>query len=459
MKKKWLWGSTAALTLILAACGSTGGTGTDDSGVTSEPNEVSQSQEETTDGEKVTLHIAALESAYGAEMWQKIAEAYEAANENVTVELTTEKNLEQVIRPNMQAGEYPDIVLLATGREEALTETLIKEKGITDISDVLDMQVYGEDMTVSEKLLDGFTDTLATNPYGDGVTYLAPMFYSPTGLFYNQALFDEKGWEVPTTWDEMWALGETAATEGIALFTYPTSGYFDTFFGAMMYASGGPEFFERAMTYEDGVWESEEASQVFETVGKLADFVEPTTVANANPNDFTRNQQLLLDNKALFMPNGTWVVGEMEEAPRADGFEWGMTAVPAYDEGGEEYSFTFFEQLWIPSQAANVEAAKEFMTYVYSDEAAEIFMEAGAMQPIEGMVEKMDEDNQLFYSIYEEGALPAMGSFAATTPVPGVNMYDTLYASIDSVMSGDTTVEAWQSEVESASDQLRDAME
>lgn len=227
----------------------------------------------------------------------------------------------------------------------------------------------------------------------------------------------------------------------------------------MMYASGGPEFFERAMTYEDGVWESEEASQVFETVGKLADFVEPTTVANANPNDFTRNQQLLLDNKALFMPNGTWVVGEMEEAPRADGFEWGMTAVPAYDEGGEEYSFTFFEQLWIPSQAANVEAAKEFMTYVYSDEAAEIFMEAGAMQPIEGMVEKMNEDNQLFYSIYEEGALPAMGSFAATTPVPGVNMYDTLYASIDSVMSGDATVEACQSEVESASDQLRDAME
>lgn len=455
MNKKILWASSIALTLGLAACGTTD---TEETTSTNDMNETSEVAE-TTDGEKVTLHVAALESGYGAEMWQKIADAYEAANENVTVELTQEKNLEQVIRPNMQAGEYPDIVLLATGREEALTETLIKEKGIEDISDVIDMNVYGEDVTVGDKLLDGFTETLATNPYGDGATYLAPMFYSPTGLFYNQTLLAEKGWETPTTWDEMWALGDKAAAEDTALFTYPVSGYFDTFLGAMLYASGGPEFFEEAMTYQDGVWESPEATRVFETVGGLADYVESSTVANANPNDFTRNQQLVLDNKALFMPNGTWVVGEMAEAPRADGFEWGMTAVPAYEENGDQYSFTFFEQLWIPSQAENIDAAKEFMTYVYSDEAADIFLESDAVQPIEGMVEKMSDDKKVFYNIYEEGALPALGGFAATTPVPGVNMTDTLYGTIDSVMSGDKTVEEWQAEVEAASDQLRSAAE
>ena len=61
--------------------------------------------------------------------------------------------------------------------------------------------------------LSGFLDTLATNPYGDGVTYYAPMFYSPCGLFYNAGLFKEKGWEVPTTWEEMWALGDTAISK------------------------------------------------------------------------------------------------------------------------------------------------------------------------------------------------------------------------------------------------------
>ena len=47
------------------------------------------------------------------------------------------------------------------------------------------------------------------------------------------------------------------------------------------------------------------------------------------------NQQLVLDNEALFMPNGTWIVGEMAQAPRADGFEWGMTALPALEEGSD----------------------------------------------------------------------------------------------------------------------------
>ncbi|MBT2215969.1 carbohydrate ABC transporter substrate-binding protein [Virgibacillus dakarensis] len=445
--KSLLFGiSIILITLSLAAC-----SGKDDSG--------SKKSADGATGSETTLHVAALESAYGPDMWDEIVKSYEAVNKNVKVELTVKKNLEEVIRPNMQAGEYPDVVLLATGRPEALTETLIKENGLEDITDVLGMDVSGEDVKVEDKLLDGFTDTLATNPYDDGKTYLAPMFYSPTGLFYNAGLFEEKGWEVPKTWDEMWELGDKAAEEGISLFTYPTTGYFDTFIGSMLYASGGPEFFNSAMTYEDGVWESKEATQVFETVKKLADYTHPSTVANANPNDFTKNQQMILDNKALFMPNGNWVVDEMKDAPRADNFEWGMMPIPAFKDRGDRYTFTFFEQMWIPSAAENKDAAKDFITYMYSDDAAQAFLEAGAVQPINGMTDQLDGQKQTFYGIYEEeGALPAIGTFASTKPVPGVNMGDTLYGSIDSLMSGDISYKEWQKNVEEASDKLRPAM-
>ncbi|GAA0591569.1 N-acetylglucosamine/diacetylchitobiose ABC transporter substrate-binding protein [Virgibacillus siamensis] len=407
---------------------------------------------------KVTLNLAALESAYGADMWKKIAKKYEASHENVDVKLTLEKNIEEVIRPKMQAGNYPDVMLLATGREQALTETLIKENGLENISDVLDMQVPGEDVKVKEKILEGFTDTLATNPYGDGEMYMAPMFYSPTGLFYNAGLFKEKGWEVPSNWDQMWKLGNKLG-EGKSLFTYPIAGYFDTLLGSMLYASGGPDFYNSVMTYEDGIWMSDEATKVLETVGKLADYVHPNTVANANPKNFTKNQQLVLDNKALFMPNGTWVTGEMSEAPRADGFKWGMTSIPAFEQGGDRYAFTFFEQIWIPKKAEDKEAAKEFIAYMYSDEAASIFLEAGAVQPINGITDKLEGQKKEFYSIYEEeGALPAMGTFASTKPVPGVSIQETLYGQVDSVVSGDITVEEWQKNLEEASDKLRSAL-
>jgi AraC-like DNA-binding protein len=195
----------------------------------------------------VTIKVAAIETGYGAEMWKKVAEAF-TAQTGIKVDLTTDKKLEDVIGPSMQGGDYPDVVHLATGREAALTEQFIKGNLIADITDVLSMTVPGESKKVSEKIAGGFTDTSLTNPYGDGKTYLAPMFYSPCGLFYNAGFLKEKGWDVPKTWDEMWALGDKAAAEGTYLFTYPTTGYFDAFFYALMYAAGGPEFFNKADT-------------------------------------------------------------------------------------------------------------------------------------------------------------------------------------------------------------------
>ncbi len=150
----------------------------------------SSSSDDASAGENQVLKVAAFEGGYGADMWTEVAEAFEASHEGVTVELTVDKKIEDIISPSMKAGDYPDVVHCATGREAALTETLTKEKGLLELTDVLDMTVPGEDVTVKEKVLPGFLDTLGTNPYGDGVTYYAPMFYSPCGLFYNAGLLE-----------------------------------------------------------------------------------------------------------------------------------------------------------------------------------------------------------------------------------------------------------------------------
>ena len=400
------------------------------------------------------ISVAAIETAYGSEIWQQVAEAF-TAETGIKVNLTTDKNLEDVIGPAMQGGEFPDVIHLATGREAGLTEQFIKDKNIADITDVLSMTVPGEDVTVADKLAGGFTDNTITSPYGDGKTYLAPMFYSPCGLFYNAGLFAEKGWEVPTTWDEMWELGDKAMEEGIYLFTYPTTGYFDAFLYALMYSVGGPEFFDAATHYEEGIWDSEEAQQCFDIIAKLATYTNPITPAQANDQDFTQNQQLVLDNKALFMPNGTWIVGEMAEAPRAEGFEWGMTALPAVSEGGDRYSYTFFEQAWIPAGAENIDAAKQFIAFLYSDTACEIFAAAGAIQPVLGIADGLEGDNKLFYSIYDDGAKAAMGSFASYTAVAGLGTVREVFLDpVNSLVNGEMTEEQWIENIKTASAQM-----
>ncbi len=448
------------LALSLAACG--GGNGGSDAGSTPPPADSGSSGDTQTPppAEDVTITVAALASGYEEAypgMWQEVCDAF-TAETGIKVNLICDKNLEDVIGPSMQGGDFPDVIHLATGREKGLTEQFIKDRNIAELTDVLSMIVPGESVKVSDKIVGGFTDTSVTNPYGDGVTYLAPMFYSPCGLFYNAGLFEEKGWSVPTTWDEMWELGDKAHAEdpNMYLFTYPTTGYFDAFLYALMYSVGGADFFNNATTYAEGIWDTPEAQQCFDIIAKLASYTNPVTPAQANDQDFTQNQQLVLDNKALFMPNGTWIVGEMAEAPRADGFRWGMTALPAAEAGGNGASYCWLEQAWIPAAAPNLDAAKQFVAFLYSDAACAIFAKGGAVQPVPGLTDNLEGDNKMFYSIYDNGADAAMGNFAAYNAVAGLGTVREVFLDpVNGLVNGSISVDQWIGDVKSASDEMR----
>ncbi len=164
----------------------------------------------------------------------------------------------------------------------------------------------------------------------------------------------------------------------------------------------------------------------------------------------------MLDNKALFMPNGTWIVGEMAEAPRAEGFQWGMTALPAAKAGGNGASYCWLEQAWIPAAAPNLDAAKQFVAFLYSDAACAIFAKGGAVQPVPGLTDNLEGDNKMFYSIYDNGADAAMGNFAAYNAVAGLGTVREVFLDpVNGLVNGSVTVDQWVSDIKAASDQMR----
>ena len=410
-----------------------------------------------------TLKISGLNGGYGTKGWEAVVKAFEK-KEGVKVELNLEKNIAETLRPVITSGkDVPDLIYLSVGSEGGLVDTMISDKAITEISDVLDMKVYGEDVKVKDKIIPGFTNSFATKPYGDGKLYLVPFTYDPCGLFYNAGLFEQKGWTVPTTWDEMWELGEKAKAEGIALFTYPTTGYFDAFFSALLNETVGADAYTKLMEYDTKTWQSAETKKAFEIVGKLAQYTEANTVANANKDNFTKNQQLILDNKALFCPNGTWLPDEMSEAPRAEGFKWGFMALPKVSAEGDSYSSTFSEQVYIPSKAKNADLAKKFITFMYSDEAAKLFAEeSGCVLPTTTassyLPEKVKDkdgneiDNQktLFYQIYDNGAKSCTVGFKSVDAIEGVDLTSAegiIYGTVNCVVTGDKTVDEWYNAV------------
>ena len=401
---------SAMATSMLAGCGSS-----DDSGKDS-GKDADKGSEET------VLKVAAFEGGNGTQIWEDIAKAFEESHDGVKVELEMSPELDKDLTKAIQNGDVPDVVYYNLGQPSGFTETMLKEEAIADISDVFDDEL-------KDKMLDGILDGTDAQPYGDGKIYLAPIFYTPTGFWYNATLVGEgKQYEIPTTWDEFFALGEQAKKDGHALFTFPTTGYFDATIYAMLAQAGGLDFYNDALKYDANTWTSDEGKKVLDTVAKLVgkDYTQEDTVSNANADGgFKINQQNVIDGKALFMPNGNWVIGEMAASTPED-YEWGMMGVPKWSEDESQSVYTFTEQMWVPADAPNMDLAKEFVKFMYSDEVVDICLnnkttdkESGkesdtpVVVPVKGAADKLPD------GVTKDCYAAATADDVVVFPVPG----------------------------------------
>ena len=116
------------------------------------------------------------------------------------------------------------------------------------------------------------------------------------------------------------------------------------------------------------------------------------------------------------------------------------------------------EHIWIPKEAKQQKAAKEFIAFLYSDKAAEIFAKHGAVQPVKGLISKLPAEKQVFYKVYDEGVLPGLGGFVSAEAIEGVDLKATLYEAFNSVVSGDLSVKDWQSNVVEVMKQFHDSI-
>lgn len=449
---------SAMATSMLAGCGSS-----DDSGKDS-GKDADKGSEET------VLKVAAFEGGNGTQIWEDIAKAFEESHDGVKVELEMSPELDKDLTKAIQNGDVPDVVYYNLGQPSGFTETMLKEEAIADISDVFDDEL-------KDKMLDGILDGTDAQPYGDGKIYLAPIFYTPTGFWYNATLVGEgKQYEIPTTWDEFFALGEQAKKDGHALFTFPTTGYFDATIYAMLAQAGGLDFYNDALKYDANTWTSDEGKKVLDTVAKLVgkDYTQEDTVSNANADGgFKINQQNVIDGKALFMPNGNWVIGEMAASTPED-YEWGMMGVPKWSEDESQSVYTFTEQMWVPADAPNMDLAKEFVKFMYSDEVVDICLnnkttdkESGkesdtpVVVPVKGVADKLPDGvtKDCYAAATADDVVAVTGKWATTAPIEGLDMAKAVYGPIESINTGDMTVDEWQKQLVETWEKCADALE
>ena len=192
-------------------------------------------EDEEIDKTKTQLYVGIYDGGLGTEWAKKVKTAFEAKYADTEFEPGTGKRGVQVlIRPdklgyepdtliaNIQSGvETCDVYLTANNLYYKFVQGGVAE----DITDLLGEKVYGEDGELSENgtisLLDKMDDYFVeTFKWSDGKYYGFPFEDSLQGLIYDEDLFNERRWTVPTTMSDFYKLIARMANSSVTPFTW-----------------------------------------------------------------------------------------------------------------------------------------------------------------------------------------------------------------------------------------------
>jgi N-acetylglucosamine transport system substrate-binding protein len=280
-------------------------------------------------------------------------------------------DVRQQMQPLFNAGNPPD-VLDNAGAEAMPISTLADTGQLADLTELFEADALGfEGMTVQETL----------NPVAieSGVYDETPLVLNYAlqvyGLWYDRALFDQKGWEPAETWDDFLALGEEIKGAGMAPLAYQGKYpyYIEQLLWDLAVKHGGPEVAYAIDSLEPGAWESESMKMAAAAISELQakEFMLPGTQGL----DHIQSQTAWNEHEAAFITCGSWLENEQKEiAPQ--GFETTVAPTPLlpgatlpFDCGRVEAAEAFI----VPSKAANVAGGMEYMRMMLSKEGAAEF--------------------------------------------------------------------------------------
>ncbi|MCR8660561.1 carbohydrate ABC transporter substrate-binding protein [Paenibacillus endoradicis] len=418
------------------------------------------------------LNIAVFQGGYGPEYWNEIVSEFESAYPGVKINMTNSPRIGDVVRPQIVAGNPPDVLVVTDTEQSGLITSLVKEKALLDISDVFESKALDNDQLLKDRILPGMLESTRFSPYQDGKVYLAPLNTGPMGLIYNKKLFRDKGWKLPETWDDFFALGEELKKEENylvdsngnktqrALFTY--QGIYPDYLEEIMYPSlanaAGIDNLKRIFAYEPGSFSTDMVKKVLDTFARIGTegYLMNGTVAL----NHTQSQTDMMLGKAIFIVNGTWMENEMKNAPREENFEFGMIPVPVFNKGDQRFILMSYEQFSIPVRASNPELAKEFLKFLYTDQSVKLFAEkSNGIFALKGASELSKP--YLTKGVYEmfsayDGATTILQEWKALSKGSRIDIKTELFRNtMTPIMTGKMTTDQWMDKVEQSFAQIQ----
>lgn len=167
---------------------------------------------ERSDG-KVEVEIVSYKQE-AVSIFEQLMDEFNSTHDDIYLNIQSPADAVTVMKTRFVRENYPDVIGIGGDADYAsFTDSNI----LADVSDCPTM----------EEVNPAYRDILESVTYVpmDGV-FGVPYVANAAGMLYNVDMFEEKGWEIPTTWDELIALCDEIKAEGEVLPFY--LGYLDT---------------------------------------------------------------------------------------------------------------------------------------------------------------------------------------------------------------------------------------
>lgn len=164
------------------------------------------------DNSKVQIEIVQYKPE-AANYFETVEQAFNATHDDIELKISSPNDAMTILKTRFIREEYPDIIGIGGDINYSY---FVDAEILADVSDYPGMQ------DINPGYVD-IAEALELVPT-DG-TYIVPYAANAAGVLYNREMFEEHGWNIPTTWDELQSLCEEIQSEGILPFYF---GFKDT---------------------------------------------------------------------------------------------------------------------------------------------------------------------------------------------------------------------------------------
>jgi multiple sugar transport system substrate-binding protein len=282
---------------------------------------------------------------------QAIVDAFEDANPDITVEVTT-----------LPYGDY------GTALQTDLAAGSVSDVFDIEYANYAQYQANGVLAPLEVQNADAYKPSLLEAYATDGVQYALPSSFSDVVLYYNADLFDAAGLDYPTndwTWDDERAAAEALTDQAAGVWGDHQPVSFYEYYKAL--AQNGGEFLNADGTAV--AFNTPEGIEAAEWLVGKSGTVMPTIEQGQGTPDFDTN--LFKEGKLGMLHSGIWVFGAFADVP----FTWDIAVEPG---NTTQASAVFSNAVGVSATSEHVEAATKWAEFLTSsDTMVDIRLDSG----------------------------------------------------------------------------------